>query len=179
LTGTTHTASHARAKDWRRADFWAYLIAASLIVLIIGLLLFYELVYDKLTAGTLEKLGEPHKTAVNMMLDLSKSFAGWAVGLIGATTLIVKSAIEKPGELNRPQIAFTFAILTAAVVSIFFSQLAAERIYELIFVDQVVQRDARLLLFLRNQYLFGLGGIAGFAFLLFQLAWSKLSHAQH
>jgi len=162
-----------------RADYWVYSIAALLIAAALIALIIYETVADKLVAAQSAPLKEPIKTAVQMMLDLSRSFAGWAIALVGATTLIVKSAVEKPGTLNRPQLILTFAILAAGVLSIFFSLLAAERIYEVIFLEQAVQYDERLRTFLRGQYLCGLASIGGFAFLLFQLAWSRLSHAQH
>lgn len=146
----------------------------TIIIAGLALLVWFEVTHVTLQSAELTKYEEPLKTAVQMMLDVSKSYTGWAAAIIAAGTLYVKSAIEKPGLLSQVQVASLFVVVAGAVVCIFFGQLAAERTYLLIYVQQNPLTDDRLLLFLRMQYLCGLTSLGLFGFFLFHVAWCKM-----
>jgi len=108
------------------------------------------------------KLSETQQKAIEIELDLCKTFIGWAIGVIGALAVLFKLNIEEKLKYSRADVIYASFIVVLGVVSIFFGHLGMDLSERALSSDLYPLTDPAVHWTLRLQYLAALIQIAFF-----------------
>jgi hypothetical protein len=149
--------------------------AAAVAIIALALYMFEAWFAQPGTGPLLEHgaLNEAQKKALDIALDLTKSFMTWAFAIIGGASFFLKLGVDESIVLRRRDVMIVSAVLLLCVASLYFGQLAMDLTVSLLSVSQFPLNDPRVRIAIRSQYIMVLAAVSVFGIHVFDFFWMQ------
>jgi len=110
---------------------------------------------------------------LDTLLDLTKLFMTWSLGVIGAMAFFLKSALEGTVKLTRGRLIAAELVILCSVLSLFFGHLVFNSILNMLALDIFSIQDSALVTYGQAQYMTFLASVALFGLYVHFTYWSR------